>query len=338
MIEGSKKGIFLIGEGAPKNADISSIKSFYNEYFTDSKVSVKDTWFKALKRNKLFLPQLVDKRKIDFEKISFQDGIATHIVSEQIRKDLEHEVSSPVFLANRYGEPSIQEVLNEVNEKGIGKLLIIPLFPNYLPMTFDTAILKVFEIAGNSFPEIELNLTGPYFEHKDYIKPLEIMIRDQNTMKEIEHLLFVYRGVKEEHIGDSPCKLEGFGNLTDEEKQVSYCYQVKSTTDMLMDRVADLNIDYSTSFIPSELGNGTYIEPNTANVLEGLVAIGKKNITIISPSTIVDNIETLNDIDLDLRGKFIAMGGESFTFIPSINNHPEWIEHLAKWADEWANS
>ncbi|MEN8138052.1 MAG: ferrochelatase [Bacteroidota bacterium] len=335
MIEASKKGILLLGEGAPKNAELPSINKYYNEYFNDSKVSTNDSWLKAIKRNKLFLPKLIEERKWQFEKINFQDGIATHIAAEKIRKDLELDAKAPVFLANRYGEPSISDTLKEIKESSIEKILIIPLFPNYLPMTYDTSILKTFEIAGRDFPEVELHIIPPFYEHKDYIKPLEMMVRDQNTINKIEHLHFVYRGVKEEHISGSKCSFEGLADIEEENKQVNYCYQVKTTTDLLMDRINDLNIDHSLSFLPAKLGKGSYLTPNTIDTLKDLISKGTKNITLISPSTIIDNIETLYDIDIELREKFMEIGGESFTFIPSINDHPEWIEHLAKWADEW---
>lgn len=335
MKENSKKGILLLGEGAPKNSDLVTVTKYYTEYFNDPKVSVNDTWFKAFKRNKLFLPELVHDRKTQLETIKFQDGVATHIISEKIRNNLELNVNAPIFLANRYGKPSITDVLKDVDKKGIEKLLIIPLFPNYLPVTYDTAVLKTFEIAENLFPNIDLHLVAPFYNHKDYIKPMEIMIRNQNIKKRINHLLFVYKGLKEEHLPFNNCDFKDSISITEKEKQTNYCYQIKTTTNMILEKVKSLKFDYSISLLPSKLGSGKYTDPITEDVLEGLIAIGKKNITVISPSTIVDNIETLYDINIELREKFMKMGGESFTLIPSINDHPEWIEHLEKWSNEW---
>ena len=72
-----------------------------------------------------------------------------------------------------------------------------------------------------------------------------------------------------------------------------------------------------------------------------LAEAGKKNIAVISPAFSADCIETLEEINGEIREAFEHAGGESFTYVPCLNDDDLHIaallevveENLAGWID-----
>ena len=56
---------------------------------------------------------------------------------------------------------------------------------------------------------------------------------------------------------------------------------------------------------------------------------GKKNIAVMAPVFSSDCIETLEEINEEIKDAFIEAGGETFTYIPCLNARPDHIEMMA---------
>ena len=55
---------------------------------------------------------------------------------------------------------------------------------------------------------------------------------------------------------------------------------------------------------------------------------GKKNIAVIAPAFSADCIETLEEINGEIREAFEHAGGETFTYIPCLNDDDAHIDAL----------
>jgi protoporphyrin/coproporphyrin ferrochelatase len=61
-----------------------------------------------------------------------------------------------------------------------------------------------------------------------------------------------------------------------------------------------------------------------------LAEAGKKRIAVIAPAFSADCIETLEEINEEIRESFEHAGGESFTYIPCLNDDAAHVEALVK--------
>jgi len=59
-----------------------------------------------------------------------------------------------------------------------------------------------------------------------------------------------------------------------------------------------------------------------------LARAGKRKIAVISPAFSADCIETLEEIQGEIREAFVHAGGESFTYIPCLNDDEPHINAL----------
>ena len=55
---------------------------------------------------------------------------------------------------------------------------------------------------------------------------------------------------------------------------------------------------------------------------------GHKHIAILSPAFSSDCVETLEEIQEEIYESFIEAGGETFTYIPCLNDRDDHIEAL----------
>ena len=60
--------------------------------------------------------------------------------------------------------------------------------------------------------------------------------------------------------------------------------------------------------------------PYTVQHVAELAKQGKKNIAVIAPAFSADCIETLEEINGEIRESFLHAGGEEFTYIPCLND------------------
>ena len=77
----------------------------------------------------------------------------------------------------------------------------------------------------------------------------------------------------------------------------------------------------------SRLGGG-WVEPFSDKVIEQRAAAGDKKLLVFSPAFVADCLETIVEIGEEYVELFQEKGGEQLDFVPSLNDHPRWIQGL----------
>ena len=78
------------------------------------------------------------------------------------------------------------------------------------------------------------------------------------------------------------------------------------------------------------IGPTKWLEPYTDKTVEALARDGTKKIAVITPGFVSDCVETLEEIDLELRETFAEAGGTHFTTVPCLNEADSAISLLEK--------
>jgi len=99
-----------------------------------------------------------------------------------------------------------------------------------------------------------------------------------------------------------------------------------------------INADRRSVSFQSRLGRTPWLTPYTDQVLAELPGKGIKHLAVACPAFVADNLETLEEMGIQGREIFMAAGGESFTLIPCMNVHPEWVEVVAGWCEQSDNN
>ena len=249
----------------------------------------------------------------------------------------------PLALGMRYGKPSIQSGLQELADKGVTEVLLVPLYPQFAMATTETILVLAESLRQKHFPQMEFTTLPPFYKHPDYIRVLSQSIEESLKGKEWEHLLFSYHGVPERHIRKSDstkshCKIDGQCCQTaSPAHQFCYRHQCFETTRLVAEYLELKSDSYSTSF-QSRLGLDPWLQPYTDKTVAKMAQSGVKNMAIVTPAFVSDCLETLEEIGMEAVEDFEEKGGDHLHVIPCINDREDWVNVMSRWVDEWATA
>ncbi len=325
------KGILLVNLGSPDSPSVPDVRRYLNQFLMDGRV-IDVAW--PLRR--LLVGLILIKRPVEsghaYEKIWTKDGSPLVVTSKHIRTDLQLRVNVPVELGMRYQNPSIESAVKNLVAKGAKDVLLIPLFPHYAMSSYESAVVRVQEVAAQVAPQMKLTVQPPYFDAPDFIAAL-VASASEFLKQDYDHLLFSYHGIPERHLRKSDptgchcLKVENCCEIASPAQATCYRAQCFATTAAFVKLAGVPKEKYSVSF-QSRLGRDPWLKPYTDYELVRLAQEGKKRMLVICPAFVSDCLETIEEIGMRGCADFLAASGKEFTRIPCMNEHPRWISAL----------
>ena len=335
------KAILLVNLGSPDSPSVPDVRRYLNEFLMDGRV-IDLAW--PVRRFVVGLI-LINRPKESghaYEKIWTKDGSPLVAISRNVQKLLQTRLTVPVELAMRYQNPSIESAVKNLAAKGATDVLLIPMFPHYAMSSYESAVVRVQEVAAKLAPQLRLTVQPPYFKQPDYIAAL---VAGAFTFleKDFDHLLFSYHGIPERHLRKSDptgCHCLAVDNCCETANPAhATCYRAQcfATTAAFVKLAGVPRGKYSVSF-QSRLGKDPWLKPYTDYELPRLANEGKKKLLVICPAFVADCLETIEEIGMRGCEQFMAGNGKEYTRIPCMNEHPAWITALEKMAGKFLQS
>lgn len=324
------KGILLVNLGSPDSTDVQDVRTYLREFLMDPKVLDSPWLVRKFVVECFILPKRPVNSAEAYQKIWTNEGSPLIIYSKKLQQKIQNKVDAPVGLAMRYKNPSIAAGLQELYDKGVREILVIPLYPQYTMSTTETVVDKVMAVQKKKFKDVDIKFLKAFYNHPDYIKVLGDSIREK-LPQQFDKLLFSYHGIPERH----DKKAIAFGKRNNI-KVETYRNQCLETSRLVAEYLGLSEDQYHTSF-QSRLGKDPWIQPYTDQTIEDFPSQGIKNLAICTPAFVADCLETLEEISMEGKALFSKAGGENFTYIPCLNDRHDWIEVLVKWINGWLN-
>ncbi len=334
------KGVLLVNLGSPDSTKPKDVKKYLDEFLMDPRVIDVPFWFRAFLVRGIILNTRPKKSAEAYQKIWWKEGSPLIVISERLQKKIQEKTTAPIALAMRYGSMTLKKGLQELVDKGVDDILVIPLYPQFAMATTETIDVKTEELKNEFFPHLQITSLPAFYKKPEYIEVLSKSISEKLENLDYEHLLFSYHGVPERHIRKSDitkshCKINGECCVTPSPAhQFCYRHQCLKTTAMVAEK---LNLEpgsYSTSF-QSRLGFDPWLQPYTDRTIERMGLNGIKKMAIVTPAFVSDCLETLEEIAMEGEEIFHEAGGKEFTVIPCLNDRDDWAEVVTGWIDAW---
>jgi len=330
----SQKGVLLVNLGSPDSTSVPDVRKYLREFLMDPRVL--DTawpirWYVV---NCAILPKRPAESAEAYHKVWTPEGSPLVAISRHVQRELQQRVgdSLVVELAMRYQNPSIESALAQLHAQGVEDLLVFPLFPHYAMSSFETAVVRVQELAARMAPEMRLKIASPFYRDPDFIASLVASASDY-LKSDYDHLLFSFHGLPERHLRKSDptgCHCLKTPNCC-ETPSIAHdtCYRAQcfATVRAFVEQANIPPQKFSISF-QSRLGRDPWLTPYTDHVLERLPQSGVKKLLVMCPAFVADCLETLEEIAMRGRDSFLAAGGETYAQIPCLNEHPRWLDAL----------
>jgi len=303
-----KIGVLIANLGTPDATDYWSMRRYLNEFLSDRRVIDYPRW----KWQPLLQLIILSKRPFssgrNYASIwnTEQNESPLMTITRAQAEKLAQEFGDNVVVdfCMRYGNPSTESRIKALIAQGCQKILFFPLYPHYAGATSATANDQFFKVLMTETWQPAVRTVAPYFDNPLYIDALAQSITtayaDLDAKPEV--LVASYHGMPKRYL---------------QQGDPYYCHCMK-TSRLLKDRLGWDDAAFTTAF-QSKFGPEEWVGPATVDEVARLARAGTKSIAVIAPAFAADCIETLEEIQQEIRHSFLDAGGESFTYIACLN-------------------
>lgn len=316
----NKTAILMVQLGTPDSPEVPDVRRYLREFLSDTRVveTPKWKWWPVLYGIVLTTRPRESAEK--YRSIWGKDGspllVNTRLQAEGLHEELKkrgREVE--VVWAMRYGNPNMVQALREMRDRGIERILVLPLYPQYSGSTTGTVFDHMARemLTWRTIPS--LRFVQSYADDAGYIQALADSIRRAWRKTEEgkpEKLIFSFHGVPQRTVDEG-------------EPYQKHCHQTAAATAAAL----GLQKDEWIVCFQSLFGKEEWIKPYTQPTVEALARQGVKNIDVVCPGFLSDCIETLEEINMEVREAFLHNGGKRFRYIECLNDDPIWIHAMA---------
>ena len=219
-----------------------------------------------------------------------------------------------VFIGMRYWHPLIEDIVREIHEEGIRKIVALGLYPHYSIATTGSSLSKLKEVASRfSGDPFEIFTVLSWQDHPRYVDALVEKIQKgidafrPSRRRGDVHLLFSAHSLPEKFI----------------EEGDPYVEHIQTTIGEIGKRI---EIEWDLSY-QSKSGPVKWLSPSTDEMIGTLSGRGVKKLLVVPISFVSDHIETLYEIDILYRSEAEGLGIR-LERAESLNTHPLFIEAL----------
>jgi len=336
------KGVLIVNLGSPNSTEVNDVRKYLDQFLMDERVIDFPKLIRKILVKGLILNIRPKKSSNAYKRIWWKEGSPLIVISKKFHSKIQKKSKVHVSLSMRYGNPSIKSGLQDLKNKGVKEVLVIPLYPQFAMSSAETITVETDDIKNKFFTEMKLSHFPSFYNKPDYIEVLSNSIRDFLKDKKIDHLLFSYHGIPNRHIlksdiTGSHCKMNGICCFKKSEAH-KYCYrhQCEITTLNVAKNLGLKKGSFSTSYQSRVTIIGSWLKPYTDKTILEFAKKGYKSIAVVTPAFVSDCLETLEEIGMEASEDFKNNGGKELYLIPCLNYRDDWVNVASNWINEWA--
>lgn len=308
--------ILLVNLGSPNKLKISAIRLFLYKFLSDKRVvnwRIRALWYFVLCC--FILPIRAKQLLKQYAHIwlNTYSPLIYYTLQQQI--GLQSRCTNGVIIAHAfsYSAPAIGDVLHSLHcNNKVDKLTVLPLYPQYSSTTTSAVFDQITKFYTDKRYLPNLNFICDFHDNIHYIAAVAQSITQYFTRYGApEILIFSYHSL--------PVKI-----ITSGDKYHEQCH---NTSNLIAAKLNLAKEQYTVTF-QSKFGGGKWLSPSTATTITDLALMGIKNIALVCPGFISDCLETLEEIAVTNRDRFINNGGVTYHYISCLNDSSLCIDLL----------
>lgn len=310
--------VLLVNLGTPEAPTAAALRAYLREFLSDPRVVEipRVVWWPIL--HGIVLRTRPAKSAAKYASVWMPEGSPLAVWTQRQAKRLlgtlgERGHRIIVRHAMRYGSPSVADALDALRAEGASRILVLPMYPQYAAATTASVLDAVSAWTRRTRHVPELRFVADFHLDEGYIGALASSVH--------QHWLSNGRGDR---------LVLSFHGLPQRSVTLGDPYQAQclATARRLADLLG-LSGDELLVTFQSRFGKAQWIEPYTEPTLVQLARSGVRRVDVMCPGFVADCLETLEEIDQEVRAAFIEAGGSDFHYIPCLNADDAWIRALA---------
>jgi len=227
------------------------------------------------------------------------------------------DINACVFIAMRYWHPLTEEVVEKIMLRGFEQIILLPLYPQFSQATTLSSINEWNRQAKKQGCTILTKFVCCYPSQPLFIETLveninSALARFYKIASTDIDLIFSAHGVP----------------LSSIKRGDPYQLQIEETVRCILEH--DKWNSPHTLCYQSKVGPMKWLKPSLMETVTHLAGKGRKHLLVIPVAFVTDHIETLHEINIDVRRYAMTLGVQQFEMTPALNNHPKFIQCLAE--------
>jgi ferrochelatase len=330
----SRTGVLVVNLGTPDAPTTPAVRRYLRQFLSDGRVIDINPVGRWALVNLIIAPFRAPRSAHAYQSVWTERGSPLLFHGQDLVARLAERLDPwPVRLAMRYGNPSIESALNELNALGCDRVVVFPLYPQYASSTTGSTLEEVYRLLSRPWNTPSVVVVPPYFDDPRFLDAFAAVARPVAEEVRPERYVFSFHGVPERHVrksdeseGQRHC-LRGAGccEVITHANRNCYRAQCVATAHGIARSMGLRREEYLISF-QSRLGRDPWLQPYTDKTIEALARDGVKRVAVLCPAFTADCLETIEEIGVEAKESFEAAGGERLALVPSLNSHAAWVE------------
>ncbi|MBI1173821.1 MAG: ferrochelatase [Sideroxydans sp.] len=312
-----KTAVLVINLGTPEAPTGQALRPYLKEFLSDPRVVEipRPLWWLIL--NGIILNTRPKQSAAKYASIWMPEGSPLKVHTERQTTLLQGYLGEKakgivVDYAMRYGNPSIPDVLRKLKAQNCQRILLLPMYPQYAASTVATACDVVFAELQQMRNAPALRTVKHFHDDPRYIQAVAQNIRDYWTLHgRPDKLVMSFHGLPRYTL----------------DKGDPYHCECRKSGRLIAEALGLDKEQYLVTF-QSRFGRAEWLKPYTAATLAELGKQKTQRVDVVCPGFVADCLETLEEINMEVRNEFLHAGGGEYHYIPCLNERPDWIHAL----------
>ena len=309
-------GVLVANLGTPDSPTPEAVRTFLREFLSDPEVVDLPRWVWRPLLELVILRRRAPRVAEAYASIWTDRGspLAVHTSDAGAALGTSLGDGWVVAVGMRYGDPSLADALGELVAAGCGRIVLLPLFPQWSATTSGTLEGAVARELALLPTAPELAVVPAFPDDAGYVDALAHRYREAVGDEPVDQALFSFHGLPVRYVrrGDP------------------YADHCRRTARALADRLA-LPDDRWRTVYQSRFGPERWLEPFLEDTLRELGPSGGR-VAVVLPGFAADCLETLEEVGERGRDAFLEAGGRELVVVPALNASPPWVAALASLA------
>ena len=325
----NRKAVLMISLGTPDSPGWFDVASYLREFLGDGRIINIPSFLRYMLVNLIIVPTRTFSSSKSYKELWTDRGSPLKYHMEDLTAKVQEDLKGThdVFYAMRYKNPSVKNLLKELESKGYDEIILFPVFPQYSSAANGSFLEHSLKQIANWVVIPSIKTVDQFYDNDDFLNAFSENIQKFN-LDAYDKIIFSYHGLPMSQLDE----VYENGKCDDRECEDGvqgdnhHCYRAAcyETTKLLVNRVGIDKSKTITSF-QSRL-DSKWVKPFSDKVLKQFAEEGVKNVLVVSPSFTGDCLETIIEIGDEYKELFLEKGGQKLDYVPSLNSNDSWVK------------
>jgi ferrochelatase len=305
MMQEYKKALVLLNMGGPRNKE--ELEMFLRNMFNDKNIlTIKSDLLRSMIASLI----VFSRKNSAWENYAAIGGKSPiNELTQQLIDKLQKSLPDIyVTQAMRYTPPFAAKCVEQIKQKGIKEVILLPLYPQYSTTTTKSSVEDFEAIAKEAF---SIRVIEPFYKNDTYNSAIidEICSKVDNPHE--YNLIFSAHGL--------PQKIVNAGD--------PYEKQVNEHVEILKNKLLDLNVQFQSVNLAyqSKVGPLKWLEPSLESSLE---QFENKKVLIYPIAFIIDNSETHYELGIEYKEVAHDLKIKEYKVCSCVNDSEKFIKAI----------